>query len=401
MNIFASLRSLENPSFRRLYAAELVSLLGDAITWVGIALLAFQLVGERSAVALSIALTLRVAAFVVCSPYSGVLADRLDRKKILIITHLLRMITIGLLAFVQTVYQIYIIVLVVNIFRAFFVPALKSAIPQLVSEREMYRKAIALYSGTYQVLGVLGPVVAGALAGWLGTQSIFLVDAGTFLTAAGILLTLPKTLSVENEDQESQKGKTWSNIKAGTIPLFKNQKLRFVLFLQLAAAVVGAEILVNSVGYVKGVLALGNTQYGWMISAFGLGAAVAAFLLGALQDRYKLTHLALFGALMTSLSITPGNFLSLPFLLIFWVAAGFSQSFVNVPMQTLIADTIPKHRQGRVYGAHFAWSHLWWVLAYPLAGIMGKGLGMPFFFWGGIISLVCTALCWTFLRPAK
>jgi NRE family putative nickel resistance protein-like MFS transporter len=97
----------------------------------------------------------------------------------------------------------------------------------------------------------------------------------------------------------------------------------------------------------------------------------------------------------------PGNFLGLPFLLIFWVAAGFGQSFINVPMQTLIADTIPKHRQGRVYGAQFAWSHLWWVLAYPIAGIMGKGLQMPFFFWGGVISLVCTALCWMFLRPPE
>lgn len=105
MDIFASLKSLRNHRFRRLYAAELVSLLGDAITWVGIALLAFQLAGERAAVVLSIALTLRVVAFVVCSPYAGVLADRIDRKKILIITHLLRMITIGLLTFVQAVYQ--------------------------------------------------------------------------------------------------------------------------------------------------------------------------------------------------------------------------------------------------------------------------------------------------------
>jgi len=401
MKLLASFKSLKNPLFRRLYVAELVSLLGDAITWVGIALLAFQMVGDRSAVVLSIALTLRVAAFVVCSSYAGVLADQLDRKKILIITHLLRMVTIGLLAFVQTVYQIYLIVLVVNIFRSFFVPALKASIPQLVPEQEMYRKAISLYSGTYQVLGVLGPAVAGALAGWFGARSIFLVDATTFFVGAGILFTLPKALSVDVKDKESEKGKTWSNIKQGTIPLFKNKQLRFVLFLQLAAAVVGAQILVNTVGYVKGALALGNTEYGWIMSAFGLGAAVAAFLLGSLQDRYKLTHLALFGALLMSLSILPGNVLPLSFLMVFWVGAGFAQSFVNVPMQTLIADTIPKNRQGRVYGAHFAWSHFWWALAYPLAGLMGEGLQIPFFFWGGIISLVLILLCWTIFSPKR
>jgi NRE family putative nickel resistance protein-like MFS transporter len=338
---------------------------------------------------------------VVCSPYAGVLADRFDRKKILIITHLLRMITIGLLVFVQTVYQIYIIVLVVNIFRAFFVPALKSSIPQLVSQQKMYRKAIALYSGTYQVLGVLGPAVAGALAGWLGTKSIFIVDAGTFLIAAFILLTLPKRLSVESKEKKGRKGKTWLDIKKGTMPFFSNQKLRFVLLLELAASIVGAQILVNTVGYVKGTLALGNTEYGWVMSAFGLGAAVAAFLLGSLQDRYRLSNLAFGGTLVMSLAILPGNYLNLPVLMIVWVIVGSAQSFVSVPMQTLIADTTPKDRQGKVYGAHFAWSHLWWVLAYPLAGIMGKGLEMPFFFWGGIISLALVLLCWMIFNPKE
>lgn len=402
MNLFASFRSLNNALFRRLYLAEVVSLLGDAITWVGIALLAFQMAGDRSAVVLAVALTLRVAAFVVCSPYAGVLADRLDRKKILIVTHLCRMAIIGLLPFVQTVLQIYVIVLVVNVFRAFFVPTLKAAIPQLVTKRAMYQKAISLYSGTYQVLGVLGPAVAGALAGWFGARSIFFVDAGTFLIAAVVIFTLPAVLTVEDAGDESAPSrKTWTDIKTGTMPLFTNPKLRFGLFLQLAASVAGAQILVNTVGYVKGSLALGDTEYGWVMSAFGLGAALAAFLLGSLQDRYKLTSLALVGAVVLSVAIMPGNAAPLFVLILLWAGAGFAQSFVNVPMQTLIADNIPQNEQGRVYGAHFAWSHLWWALAYPLAGVMGSGLQLSFFFWGGLISLALALLWLVVLHPEK
>src|SRR5215203_7370305 len=90
----------KNKSFLLLYMAETISLLGEAITWVGIALLSYQFGGERSAAILSTALTLRVTAFIVFGPYAGVLADRLDRKKIMYIGHFVRMGIVGCLPFV-------------------------------------------------------------------------------------------------------------------------------------------------------------------------------------------------------------------------------------------------------------------------------------------------------------
>ncbi len=74
---------LRDKVFRRLYLSQTISLLGDAFTWVGIALLAFQFGGQNSAAILSTALTLRVTAFILFGPYAGVLADRIDRRKIM------------------------------------------------------------------------------------------------------------------------------------------------------------------------------------------------------------------------------------------------------------------------------------------------------------------------------
>src|SRR5215207_7578645 len=121
----------KNKSFLLLYLAETISLLGDAFTWVGIALLAFQFGGERSAAILSTALTLRVTAFIVFGPYAGVLADRLDRKKILIITHFVRMAIVACLPFINAEWQIYVLIFFLNVFNAFFNPAYKSAVPQV------------------------------------------------------------------------------------------------------------------------------------------------------------------------------------------------------------------------------------------------------------------------------
>ncbi len=100
---FAPFSSLRNPVFARLYAAQTTSLLGDALTWVGLALLAFELGGGHSAEILAFALTLRVTAFVLLSPLAGVLADRLNRKTIMVTADVVRMVVIGLLPFVTEV----------------------------------------------------------------------------------------------------------------------------------------------------------------------------------------------------------------------------------------------------------------------------------------------------------
>ena len=86
MKIFEPLKSLKETLFARLYFAQAISLLGDAFTWIGVALLAFEFGGNQSAKILAIALTIRVTAYILFGSYAGILADRFNRKKIMIIT---------------------------------------------------------------------------------------------------------------------------------------------------------------------------------------------------------------------------------------------------------------------------------------------------------------------------
>src|SRR6476469_3907687 len=146
-------RALTDKVFLRLYLSQTISLLGDAFTWVGIALLAYQFGGKDSAAILSIALTLRVAAFIVFGPYAGVIADRVDRKKIMYITHFVRMAIVGCLPFVTAAYQVYLLIFFLNIFNAFFTPAYQAAIPQSITTKKSYSSGIALSNATNQLLG--------------------------------------------------------------------------------------------------------------------------------------------------------------------------------------------------------------------------------------------------------
>ncbi|PZV13374.1 MAG: MFS transporter [Pseudanabaena sp.] len=398
----SSLRCLNNATFARLYTAQTISLFGDALTWLGLALLAFELAGKDSAVILSVALTLRVTAFVILSPIAGAIADRLDRKLILVITHIARMLIVGTMPFVNAIWQIYVLVFALNVFNAFFTPTYQATIP-LVTGKAEYAGAIALSAATYQLLGVLGPVIAGIVSAWIGARQIFFLDAISFLIAAILIFTLPNQLRVEQHEniEESPKGaiaKIIVDVKEGTTRLFANAFIRYALLLQLVASIAGAQILVNTVGYIKGTLKLSSIEYGWVMAAFGIGATIAAVTVGAIQEKWERTVLVLFGAVMITSAILPANYVGLEPLMLLWAIAGMGQVLVNLPTQTLIADQIPANFQGRVYGAHFAWSHLWWAIAYPIAGCLGSQ-GNISFFYGSLIGFALLAIVQILLAP--
>lgn len=401
MNTLRLFQSLKNPVFARLYTAQTTSLLGDALTWVGLALLAFELAGKNSAVVLSGALTLRVTAFVLLSPLAGVLADRFDRKRIMVATHLVRMLIVSLLPFVTQTWQIYALVLALNVFNAFFTPTYQATIPLVTGQAE-YPSAIALSSATYQLLAVLGPGLAGGIAGWIGTRQVFFLDATSFLIAAVLIFTLPGRLRVQAEQSSSKiTGRTWRDIKDGTSRLLSDPPIRYALAMQLVASITGAQILVNTVGYVQGTLSLGNQQYGWVMAAFGIGATLASIVFGSFSQRLERTTFVLVGAALSTVALLPANYASLAPLMMLWLVAGAGQSLVNLPTQTLIADRTPENVQGRVYGAHFAWSHLWWTLSYPLAGWMGSRLTHASFLYGSLVGWVLLILVQLILKPRQ
>lgn len=393
------LQCLRNPTFARLYAAQTINLVGDALTWLGLALLAFELANENAGLILSGALTLRVVAYVVLSPLAGAIADRIDRKRIMVITHLARMVIVCLLPFVTQIWQIYAIVLALNVFSAFFTPTYTATIP-LIATPEEYPRAIALSSATYQLLGVLGPGLAGSVAAFVGTRQVFFLDGLTFLVAATLVITLPGQLMVTQQPQEARTvRRTLQDIRLGTTCLMSDPLIRYALAMQLVAAIAGAAILVNTVGYVQGTLQLGKLEYGWVIAAFGMGATLASIGLGTVNPGQKQTVLTSLGAALITLALLPANWVDLGGLLLLWAVAGAGQTLVNVPTQTLIADRVAVDIQGRVYGAHFAWSHLWWAFSYPLAGWMGSHFSTATFLGSSLIGVAVWSVAQLVFRP--
>jgi MFS transporter, NRE family, putaive nickel resistance protein len=369
--------SLKNPTFARLYAAQSISLLGDALTWLGLALLAVELAGDRAPAILATALTIRIVAFILCAPIVGIIADKFvgvaspleNRKLILIGTHLVRMVLVGLLPFVQTIWQLYTLVLLINIFHACFTPTYQATIP-IVTEPQEYAPAMALSSVTYQTLSIIGPGLAGAVAGWLGARTIFWLDSGSFFLAALVMLTIDRPLTIDTPKIKVETS-YFSRLTIGTRLLFGDRFLRYALSLQLVGAIIGGQILVNTVNYVRGELNLGDREYGWVMMVFGAGMVVAALIVAATQKNLARHWVIFGGAILMIIVMLFAHQPSFIGLILLWFCAGIGKNAIDLPTQIAIGERIPKQQQGQVYAAHFAWSHLWWGIAYPLAGWLG------------------------------
>jgi MFS transporter, NRE family, putaive nickel resistance protein len=396
-----SFRALRNKVFAKLYLAETISLLGDAFTWVGLALLAYQFDKERSAAILATALTLRVLAFIIFSPFAGVLSEKIERKKILYITHFIRMGIVACLPFVKSEWQLYTLVFVLNIFNAFFTPTYRAIIPH-VADKSLYRQSVGLSTATFQILGVLGPGLAGLLAVWFGVREIFFIDAVSFIIAALLILSIPRhELEITPSSKKTLRFTQLQEVGNGIKMLFSNATIRFALVIEFVSAIAGAQILVNTIGYVKNFLHLQNAAYGWVMAAFGTGAAIAAFVAGSLDKTKSRSVSLILGSFLLGTSILLANSANYPVMLILWLIAGLGQSLAEIPSETLIGENIDETNQGKVFGAHFAFSHLWWALAYPMAGFLGSQFPKNNFKYGGIITLVCLCLAYLGFNKRK
>jgi MFS transporter, NRE family, putaive nickel resistance protein len=100
-------------------------------------------------------------------------------------------------------------------------------------------------------------------------------------------------------------------------------------------------------------------------------------------------------------AIAFGSYADVILPLILWAIAGFAQTLAEMPSQILIAEKIDKREHGKVYGAHFAWSHLWWAFAYPIAGYTGAHFRQQEFLIGAGISFVLFILVIVFFYPKK
>ncbi len=396
-----------NRNYILLFAAQIISLLGSGVTTVGLALFAYQLTGGESATAvIGSALFLRILAFLLFSQPAGVLADRFNRKYILIAADVLRFGLLTLFPFITEIWQIYLLIFLINAVTAFFTPTFEASIPEVVGD-EHYVKALSYSRVAVDIEAVAAPAVAGLLIVWLGVRWVFWFDAFTYLASA--LLVLPVAmLFVKKAFAPLSASVFLTELTTGTRIILREPSLRQAIVLSFAEALAGAAAIVATVVYVHDVLGYGDTAFTLVMAGLGLGSTLAAIVLGRATERYEkelsaretlhgqrhvwTRYALMLGGLILGLLLLPGIFK--PSIIIFavmWFLNGAGQGLIGISSSTLLAEHTDERERGRAYAAHFALTHACWLITYPAIGYGAAYFGTPATFTlAGAVCLLIT-----------
>jgi MFS family permease len=189
---FALLR--DNRDFRQLWLGQVVSQLGDWFDTIALFTLVLKLTGSGGVV--SLVLVARFLPSVFLGPLSGVLADRFDRRHIMIASDVARALVVLGFLFIRSPEQVWLVYLLTVLqlaFSAFFEPARSAALPSIVAPRDLVT-ANAISSVTWSAMLTLGAAVGGPVTDWFGTDAAFVIDSLTYLLSAVLVASvrLPK-----------------------------------------------------------------------------------------------------------------------------------------------------------------------------------------------------------------
>ncbi len=356
-------------AFRTLFTAQIVALLGTGLLTVALGLLAFDLAGDRAGLVLGTVFTVKMIAYVGLSPFMAAIATRLPRRGFLVTLDLARGAVALCLPFVDQIWQVYLLVFILQAASAGFTPAFQATIPDILPDEDQYTRALSLSRLAYDLENIASPALAALLLVVLPFSALFLGTVGGFVMSAGLIFRV----RLPDRTAKTTQGFT-SRLTKGLRIYLATPRLRGFLGLNLAASSVGAMVLVNTVVLVQGTLSLSETEVALTMAAFGAGSIMAALLLPRILEHIPDRPVMLAGASLAIAGLTglavwiEMSGLSWAVLLAAWLVVGLGYSAVLTPSGRLLRRSSQAEDRPAVFAAQFTLSHACWLLAYPLAG---------------------------------
>ncbi|WP_116085971.1 MFS transporter [Tropicimonas sp. IMCC34011] len=381
------LKVLRNRTFRILFIAQIVALLGTGLMTIALALLAYDLAEEGAGRVLGTVLAIKMIAYVVISPLSSALTEGLPVRITLIVLDIVRAVAVIFLPFVTEIWQVYAMVLLLQAASAGYTPAFQAVIPEILPDEGQYTRALSLSRLASDLESALSPLLAALLLVVVSFNTLFLGTALGFLVAALCigLVVLPKT-------PPSAPAKFLDRATKGIRIYFKTPRLRGMFALGFAAAAAGSMVLVNTVVLVQDQFGLGEQSVAFALAAYGGGSMAAALSLPRFLDRLRDRTVMLLGAgLLTAACIMGSQLFTYTALLALWVVIGIGFAMTVLPAGRLIRRSANAADRTGLFAAQFAISHSVWLLCYPLAGSIGAAIGVQSTFWI-MAAIACTGL---------
>ncbi len=380
---------LADRTYRRLFAAQVIALIGTGLSSIALALLAYDLAAGDAGAVLGTALALKMVAYVGIAPIVGAFAHRLPRKRLLIALDVARAGLVVCLPFVTEIWQIYLLIFLLNGCSAGFTPTFQATIPDVLPDEAQYTRALSLSRLAYDLENLLSPTLAVGALLLMSYDGLFAANAVAFLASALLVFSV----NLPSPPPQGQVAGIWHNLTFGVRAYLKTPRLRALLALSLAVAAGGAMVIVNTVVYVRDRLGGTESDTALAFAAFGAGSMVVALLLPRLLDSLPDRPFMLAGGVLLGgglfVGLTEPNLLAL---LLVWFILGAGSSLVQTPAGRLLRRSAHEGDRPAIYSAQFALSHACWLFAYPLAGWLGSAFDLSTAFTVlALVALIATA----------
>jgi len=375
---------LRRPAYRNLFTAQVVALLGTGLLTVALGLLAFDLAGGQAGAVLGTALTIKMVAYVFVAPLMAALVESLPRKTVLVGADLVRAAIALSLPFIDQMWQIYVLVFILQSASATFTPAFQALTPVVLPEEKDYTKALSLSRVAYDLESLVSPLLAAVLLVVMSYNNLFVgTMAGFLVSAAMVLLT---RLPVMPPTQA--RGSLLHRTTLGTRIFLLEPTLRGLMALNLVVATATALVLVNTVVYVRDLFGGSNTDVAVALAFYGAGSMFIAFIAPRALQRIPDRSFMLLGGSILTLGLLATAFLALPeqsrtdladgswtILLGLWVLLGIGTSMISTPSSRLLPRAATDNTRTYLFTAQFSLSHACFMLTYPIAGWVGAAAG--------------------------
>jgi MFS family permease len=341
-------RALRHRNYRLFFSGQSISLIGTWLTRVATSWLVYRLTGS--------ALLLGILGFAgqiptfLLAPLAGVLVDRWDRYRVLVVTQVLAMVQSGLLAAlalagVINVWHVLALSVFQGFINAFDMPARQSLVVQMVEDREDLPNAIALNSSMVNSARLLGPAIAGLLIVAVGEGWCFFIDALSYLAVIASLLLM----RITPRPKATSPGRVFQQMKDGFLYAVRFAPIRALLLLLAVVGLMGMPYTVLLPVIAREVLGGGAGTLGALTSAAGLGALAGALYLASRTSvlglgRVIVGSAAAFGVGLVGFSRVGVLWLALPLLLL----AGGGMMLQMAASNTILQTIVDEDKRGRV-----------------------------------------------------
>ena len=388
---FAALRHRD---FRLLWLGQIVSITGSQMQLVAINWHVYLL--TKDPLALGLVGLFRGVPIIICSLAGGVVADAVDRKRAMIVTQTLMLLTAAMLtaetmAGLKSVWPIYMLSGIAAAAQAFDTPARQALMPTLVPDED-FPNAVSLGVIVFNVAIIVGPAIAGFILAETGPAIIYGINALSFLAVIGALIAM-RTSGKPDLQRGRREALSFRALKEGLRFVWQTPIIVQTMTLDFAATFFGSATLLLPI-FAQERLHVGARGYGFLAAAPAIGSVLTALTMARLgtlrrQGRLVVASVAVFGVATAVFGISTVYWLSLLML----ATLGAADTVSTVLRQTIRQLVTPNPLRGRMTSINMMFFMGGPQLGELEAGALAKLIGAPFsVVVGGMGALICAAL---------